>query len=647
MTLSMMDVNMEDISLQADSPSRMQLPQRSGSVKSNRSQKSTPDSQMIVSVDKTPTYLTPSQRLQLRKLRINQSITKLKHGNENTNGKWHKYDIYIDNEDEELDESTDVFNVPVSQSLCSLQHKEKFTVANQPRNYSLGTETTRCSSIMSHQSVSDFTSFDTSFKEAAELPLSKMSSVVDFKGVGLSTDALELTLLFNKDDNIQMTEVSQQHRSLLNLFLSLSESITIHEAPKALPPLPPQTKQAAQRPTGSRRAVSSPAAIAIYTPTTTKTSKYFSSTRPSWLPPKTSYDKMKHQKESEDIIGQAIAKEGHVQSQRMLRLQKLQAMKELDKAVWNRFDLADLASLNNIASFRGMYWRGIPPWIRPQAWLQRMGGKPSREFCERLFRQAEHMLKPTATKDIHLSKLITRIDHDLLHTFPEVEYFQDVEIKHNLKKTILSLLVYLNEKINEPRIKFSSSFYFTGLNNLTAVLFHVHEDSYLVLSSLCNIFTEDNLMNSLIALRLDLPSADRALLIEYALETFMKSMETRLDEKAPRLKTHFRVVNLSPLEYASNMMLGLFSNHLNFESSLQLVDIWIYEGSQFLVSTAVALICQLSHKLYGSKKEILDVIGEHHRYLLNNTSEHSQHDTYKYLNIGYCHEFFSSIQCNE
>lgn len=134
-----MDGNLQEVNLLPEMNRKLKFPQRNGLSKSKFSKHSDPDSQLIVSVNRTPKNLTPSQRLQLRKLRINQSITELKHGG---GDEWHKFADDIDNEDEEIGDGVDIFTVPVCQHLSSLHQKEKFTFVNEDRKFSLATETT-------------------------------------------------------------------------------------------------------------------------------------------------------------------------------------------------------------------------------------------------------------------------------------------------------------------------------------------------------------------------------------------------------------------------------------------------------------------------------------------------------------------------
>ena len=45
---------------------------------------------------------------------------------------------------------------------------------------------------------------------------------------------------------------------------------------------------------------------------------FYSFTRPTWLPPKSSYEKAKHQKESEDILYNALYQESQLQQKELM-----------------------------------------------------------------------------------------------------------------------------------------------------------------------------------------------------------------------------------------------------------------------------------------------------------------------------------------
>lgn len=57
------------------------------------------------------------------------------------------------------------------------------------------------------------------------------------------------------------------------------------------------------------------------------------------------------------------------------------------------------------------------------------------------------------------------------------------------------------------------------------------------------------------------------------------------------------------------MFLTLFSLHCPVDVTSRLWDVYSFEGDSFLVRTAVAILMMLESKLYGSRNEVLDILG--------------------------------------
>ena len=166
------------------SPLQQQVLARSPSISSNNSNHSTTSSsqaQFVILLDKTPQNLTPTQRLQLRKLQLNNSISKFKSDDTNislpvnrsihqskslsrTANRANNVDVVIDDQDEEIDVADvqflmALFNAPLSQQFTSISHREKFLFDNTERKSSLtNSDSTRSSSILSQDSFNETSS---------------------------------------------------------------------------------------------------------------------------------------------------------------------------------------------------------------------------------------------------------------------------------------------------------------------------------------------------------------------------------------------------------------------------------------------------------------------------------------------------------
>lgn len=57
------------------------------------------------------------------------------------------------------------------------------------------------------------------------------------------------------------------------------------------------------------------------------------------------------------------------------------------------------------------------------------------------------------------------------------------------------------------------------------------------------------------------------------------------------------------------MFLTLFALHCPVDITSRIWDVYSFEGDSFLVRTAVGILTVLESKLYGSRNEVLDILG--------------------------------------
>ena len=57
------------------------------------------------------------------------------------------------------------------------------------------------------------------------------------------------------------------------------------------------------------------------------------------------------------------------------------------------------------------------------------------------------------------------------------------------------------------------------------------------------------------------------------------------------------------------MLRGLFCAHLGVDEASRLWDVYVFEGDKVLIRAVVGCLIRLEGKLYGSKEEILKVLG--------------------------------------
>jgi hypothetical protein len=85
-----------------------------------------------------------------------------------------------------------------------------------------------------------------------------------------------------------------------------------------------------------------------------------------------------------------------------------------------------------------------------------------------------------------------------------------------------------------------------------------------------------------------------------------------LQYKIPNLYAHLTLptLDLHPSEYLNPMLRSLFcSQKFGMDIASRIWDIYVFEGDKALVRAAVGVLAKLEGQLYGSKQEILNVLG--------------------------------------
>lgn len=80
--------------------------------------------------------------------------------------------------------------------------------------------------------------------------------------------------------------------------------------------------------------------------------------------------------------------------------------------------------------------------------------------------------------------------------------------------------------------------------------------------------------------------------------------------KLPALFHHLHVtLALPPPAYLEAMFLTLFALHCPLDITSRLWDVYIFEGDGFLVRTAIGILTVLEPQLYGTKEEVVRLLG--------------------------------------
>ncbi|CAI5759923.1 unnamed protein product [Candida verbasci] len=618
----------------------------SGNMNLNANDQPSSSSQYVIKLNRTPSYLTPSQRLKLRKMNLNNSIAQFKFDetninrnkmsyNNNNNNNNKKRGVIIDDKDEIIDDY--VFNVPYSQELTSINQRDKFLFDNQSRTFSFSTnDSTRTNSIISHVSFNDSVS-SIGFEDVSPITPNEHkfyknlnhSNLTNQDFNKISKEAQELTVLFNKDEFSQIYEESFQKRKLLSNFKNLQ----------------------------------------LIKNNKVESNQHHTFTRPTWLPPKSVNEKSKHQQDADYILYNALYKENQLQQKRLIELNKNMKQRKHDISKWDS-NLLKLTDKNQIDydKLNEMIFTGVSPEIRNNVWwkinLLKHNKLFNESFCENYFdkfliiqSKLKHLNYLNDNQEnieiikhelnsivLHFKlsswvKIYNQVYKDLLNSYPDLNYFQDNQIMNKLIKTIISFIIYLQEQfpaLNNEDDDCIFQYYFPGLIQIISIFYYNFKNTYKTFVSICQLY-QYRLPNMILTYKLG-PKETQSIIKDSLNSYIIYKFENLFKKHLNRLFVHFKIQNVSTYDYLPNLILSLGLNLFNFEISNHILDFILlsFNNDEIIVKIILNFIIKIQHKLYGSKNEILKNL-----LTINTNNDDS---IFTYVNVGYEIEFINLLK---
>ncbi|KAA8900835.1 rab-GTPase-TBC domain-containing protein [Sphaerosporella brunnea] len=317
-----------------------------------------------------------------------------------------------------------------------------------------------------------------------------------------------------------------------------------------------------------------------------------SRTRPSWLPPKSKEEEKRHLKEYQKMMRRSQeAERKRAQKERQEQESRDRLHNEFSN-VWESQIIPNWGRACRLASTRELWWQGIAPRCRGLVW--------SLSFGNHLAVSAEtYKLALKRAKDIEIGlkkaptmytprerEIFSSIQRDVKVAFPELKIFQENGPLHESLVDVLMAYAMYRSDVG----------YVYGTHTVAAMLLlnQSPEQAFLTLANMLNrplplsFFTQD----------------EGAISRSYAL--FLKAFQYKL----PSLHKHIHQnLRLQPNLYLEPMFLTLFSLHCPVDITSRIWDIYSFEGDSFLVRTAVGIMTVLESKLYGSRDEVLKILG--------------------------------------
>lgn len=287
----------------------------------------------------------------------------------------------LDNSDDELDESTIIYDVPLSQSLVQLAQNQKLVT---PKLMSIASDSTRHSSLMS---------YDHSTNDANS----------DYELDILHDEALKLTCEFAQSKAVLASQQSAMRRHILSQL---------------------------EKPQGIDQEDISQSGLK---------QKYVTNTRPTHLPPKDRTESLRHSREVEQMKERAIKEEIKQEKLRLKEIERREQIKLADLHTWEHVIIPDFNEQIKMSTTRELWWRGVPTKLREYIWTELLKQKSIKPgLLQSLRSRSRSLIRDN-------SSTVQKIKKDIKNVFPDLSSFQEGDALHNDLVFLLTMFAQHNK----------------------------------------------------------------------------------------------------------------------------------------------------------------------------------------------------------
>ncbi|KAI9814835.1 MAG: hypothetical protein M1827_003101 [Pycnora praestabilis] len=322
--------------------------------------------------------------------------------------------------------------------------------------------------------------------------------------------------------------------------------------------------------------------------------KVLTRTRPSWLPPKCQKEEKKHLREYQRMMAISVAAEKRRAAREQTNQHDRDTTKTSLNRIWDQHVLPDWDRVTREPRTRELWWRGITPRSRGIVWQRAVGN-------ELELKEASYVAALQRAKD--KMKALKMAKHDNQRTGKENDWF--FAIGRDVKATFPDLRIFqpggpLNQGLVDVLMAYSmyrsDVGYMHGTHFITALLLLslAPVEAFIILA---------NLLNRPLPLAFLTHDAGA---ISRAYNLTLHALKYKL----PNLYHHLTaVLQLPPETYLEPMFRTLFTRSLPIDVVSRVWDVYVFEGDSFLVRTAIGLLGKLEGRLYGSRQDVLGVLG--------------------------------------
>ncbi|KAF8451524.1 hypothetical protein BGX38DRAFT_1091667 [Terfezia claveryi] len=314
-----------------------------------------------------------------------------------------------------------------------------------------------------------------------------------------------------------------------------------------------------------------------------------SRTRPSWLPPKSKEEEKRHLKEYQRMMQKALQAEQKKHERERREQEQREKIKADIHRVWEQDIIPEWDTLISKPETRELWWRGVAPRCRAVVWEKGLGNHLSatdETFRLALARAKELEKGKGSIKTTKEQDMLQAIRRDVKDTFPELQIFQEGGPLH--EKLVDVLFAYSMYR--------SDVGYVYGTHVIAGLLL-------LNMSPVKAFISLVNILNRPVPLAFY--TQDEANMSKvYTL--FLRAFQYKL----PSLFNHIHVtLSLPPPAYLEAMFSTVFALHCPLDIISRLWDVYILEGDTFLVRTALGVLTALEPQLYGTREEVVKLLG--------------------------------------
>lgn len=302
--------------------------------------------------------------------------------------------------------------------------------------------------------------------------------------------------------------------------------------------------------------------------------------RPPNLPAKSAEEEIKHKQLYEEMVRGARKKElqdAKVRKKQAYQQQKLEEQLINATKTWNEDILPNWNSVKDSRKTRDLWWKGLPPSIRGRVWKLAIGNDLN--ITQELFdictvRSKEKIWVSTDVKVPQSNEEESEANEnaadfiklDVSRTFPQLGIFQEGGPYHNTLQGILGAYVIYRPDIG----------YVQGMSFLAAMLL-LNMDAVDSFMCFCNLL---NRQCQLSFFRIE----QKMMYVYYSV------YEEYFKENLPKLSSVFEKQNLSPDLYLVDWLYTLYSKSLPLDVACRVWDVYLRDGEEFLVKTALGIL---------------------------------------------------------